>query len=490
MERLRISKYIEVVPRTNDVAVYHKILGNLGLLDAPGIDVLQSFVRPHAPSAMKHLSDSHMKYIDELRERFFLVPETFDERAIVQEAIKYRVEQLESGYLVRGLQLILTNDCNLGCTYCFEKPASSVKKSSRIIPIKSVQADGPAEGCGSGYSSRELRKMTPDIAVAAVRNAMEVLRRNANRVLNVEFFGGEPLMNWPAIVAVLDAFGNGDPDDVQLTYSITTNGSLITTEIAKKLRDNGVTVMVSFDSPNNVNRLTKKGTNADHLIVRGIDILRREGAAITFNSVVSVSNIDDFDHDGLLDAAAAYGVQTVALILDLAVKPYEDSRSVEKVRTAVLKCRKKAIELKIPLTGYWHQIFEQMTGARPLNLEKGYKTCAAEGCKISVEPDGSISNCKCGGVPIGNIFRLDDVFKTQAYKTYALKAYETSPQCMGCEIEGFCSGLCMGTLENTYGDVSVRVEPTCALYKGLTSSLIKTTPGEMLESVYLNHYLQ
>lgn len=491
MQRLRVSQYLSIVPRDDGFAVYHKLFGNLALLNRSGMGVLQSFITPASPDGRCASFENVGAFVTELRDRFFLVPESMDERAIIAQDVQYRTQRLESGYLIQGLQLVLTNDCNLGCTYCFTDtlgaPApSSDKPKPKVFEIRAVAGDTPASGgCGGGAPAvPKPKKMSSENAVEAVRNTLAVLRKNGNRALSVEFFGGEPLLNWPAIEQVLETFGAGD-DDVALFYSITTNASVVTDEIARKLRDHNVTAMVSFDSPKNVNRLTKRGTSADHLITRGIDILTRNGARVTFNTVVSVNNVDDFDADGLLETARSYGIDTVALILDLAVKPYEDASGVSKVMGAILDCCEKARSYGITITGYWHQIFEQMIGRRALNLQKGYKTCAAEGCKLSVEPDGSISNCKCGSKPIGHVRNLDEVFRTEAYRSYALKAYEATPQCAGCEIEGFCSGLCMGTLENTFGNVSVRVDPTCQLYRALTANLVRSTPIDELERMFL-----
>lgn len=492
MERYRVSRHVNVTPHHDGFVVYHKLFGNLGLLDLDGINLLKDFIQPrYLPSGNETIAP-HLSYLNELKDRFFIVPEEMDERETIRREMQCRLERLTSGYLVQGLQLVLTNDCNLGCTYCFSDTilAALAVPGSEVpgMPNAHRGSHDATSGSCSGNKPARQDKMSPQTAIAAVRNTIEVLRRNGNKTLTVEFFGGEPLLNCAAIEAVLKTFGAGSHDDVSIFYTITTNGAAVTDEVARMLHDHNVTVMVSYDSPKNVSRLTKRGTSADYLITRGLEVLKRNSANVTFNTVISVDNVDDFNVDGLLGAAQTYNARTVALILDLAVKPYQNSLGIEKVFNAVVECCEKAQQLGIQITGYWHQIFEQMTGARPINLEKGYKTCAAEGCKISVEPDGSIANCKCGTNPIGHVDRLDDIFHTTAYRAYALKAYETTPLCEGCDLEGFCSGLCMGTLENTYGDVSVRVDPVCDLYRRLTSSLIRITPADGLDKVYLKDY--
>lgn len=480
MERLQLSQHLEIVPRQNDYAVYHKLFGNLCLLDSTGVELLRSFEEPRDPGA--NLT-SLRGYLDELCDRFFLVPEGTDERSIVEDDKRFRQENLESGYLLKGIQLVLADDCNLGCSYCFQSSiphATPPQKSLlKILPDKAPVA--------SGYQSPEhLRRMSAETAITAVRNALDVARKAGNRALSLEFFGGEPLLNWSTIEAVLDEFGTGEKEGMRIYYSMTTNATKVTDEIARKLRQNHVTVTVSFDSPHNVERVTKGGLSADPMIHRGLEILSRNDSIITFNTVVSVDNLDHLDIEGLLETAKRHNVRQIGVILDLAVKPYEDKVRMKRVVDTVLLICERARGYGIPVTGYWHQIFEQIIGAQMINLQKGYKTCAAEGCKLSFEPNGNITNCKTGEKPIGHASAVSDVFKTDWYKGYAMKAYETTPYCRGCQIEGFCSGLCMGTIQKTYNDINVLVAPACDVYRDLTQRLIQAVPDQQVERLYLS----
>jgi uncharacterized protein len=328
--------------------------------------------------------------------------------------------------------------------------------------------------------------MSFDTAILAVENAIEVARKAGNRALGLEFFGGEPLLNWPVIEQVLDHFGTGEKNGVTLFYSITTNATKVTDAIAQKLRQHRVTVTVSFDSPKNVERVTKAGGSADPMIHRGLETLSRNDTILTFNTVVSVDNVDRVDVEGLLAAAKHHKVRQIGLILDLAIKPYEDRERMKKVVDTILLICERGREEGVAITGYWHQIFEQILGIQALNLQKGYKTCAAEGCKLSFEPDGAITVCKTAEKPIGTAADLPEVFKTPWYKTSAMKAYETTPYCRGCAIEGFCSGLCLGTIQKTFSNITTLVPPACDVYRELTQRLIQSVPDQQVEKLYLS----
>lgn len=518
METLQLSQHVHIVPRSTDTAVYHKLFGNLCILGAEELELLRRFQQARAPGEIA-VTDKESALIAEFKDRFFLVPAGSDERSYVEEDKKFRSENLESGYLLRGIQLVLTNDCNLGCSYCFQETIgptgeaeshSKANAKSRRLPVIGQQPERKSSGsCGSGGAKlvaesntlpapgADVKKMSPETAVETVRNAIYSIREAGNRHLSIEFFGGEPMMNWPAIEAVLTTFGNGGPlsppppssdapaHPVQLFYSMTTNATMLTDERAQLLRRHGVTITVSFDSPKNVNRLTKRGGSADHLIIEGLEILARNDSILTFNTVVSVGNVDSVDVEGLLEAARRYKVRAIGLILDLDIDPYNDRPRMAKVIETVLELCVRAREYGIPITGYWHQIFEQIIGAQQINLQKGYKTCAAEGCKLSFEPNGDVTHCKTTEMSIGHASRLDEVFKSSWYRRTAMKAYETTPYCRGCMVEGFCSGLCMGTLRKVYNDVDAVVLPACEVYRELTTKLIQAIPDHEAQRLSL-----
>jgi len=79
------------------------------------------------------------------------------------------------------------------------------------------------------------RKMTAEDAVAYARRAIQIAKSTGAEDVMIQFFGGEPLMNWPACKAVLLAFGHGEDEGIRIQYSTVTNGSMITDEIAETL---------------------------------------------------------------------------------------------------------------------------------------------------------------------------------------------------------------------------------------------------------------
>lgn len=460
MDKLRVSKYLKTVNRNKDYAVYHSLFGNLSLLDSDGYDLLRSFDVPRSSSEVIRIFSCYaplllIQYINNLLARGFLTIDGFDEYAMIEEDYRRRRMNLHSGYLIRALQLVMTNRCNLSCDYCFVKTIYNSEERSSLQ-------------CSSRNTT-----MSFETAKTAIEKMLEVMRKNGNKELYIEFFGGEPLLNWRVISRIMDTFKNGCDGDVAIKYSVTTNGLLLTSEMAKIFKKYNATVTVSIDSFDLNGRARPSCGKGSRHVMDGLRILKEYDNWVTVNSVISGKTVNSFDGRILIEKVKHYNVAMIGLILDLNLTFYE---SADNRDTALRKLWETYIlgqREGIPVVGYWHQIFQQIAGKQPTSHFSGYKTCPAAGCKLSVEPEGHVFICKCCSSRIGHVSDIEMVLHSPQYETYALKAYRNAPQCAGCEIEGFCSGVCMGALEKKYNTIDTIENNSCDIYKRITRKLIE-----------------
>jgi uncharacterized protein len=124
MQKLMISRYLQVIPRKTDYAIYHSLFGNLELIDYEGKKLLDIFKTANSIDEIVNLLDKYepsalLDYINDLQRRNFLVQEGINEYELIEESYKRRHHYLQSGHLIRALQLIVTNKCNFNCEYCF-----------------------------------------------------------------------------------------------------------------------------------------------------------------------------------------------------------------------------------------------------------------------------------------------------------------------------------------------------------------------------------
>lgn len=120
---------------------------------------------------------------------------------------------------VRALSLAVAQKCNLGCTYCYAQQGSF---------------GGPA-------------KQMPDATALAAVDLLFGDVTGGERV-NLAFLGGEPLLNRPTIHAATErALRLAAERDVEVTFSITTNGTRLTRDDADFFEAHGFAVTVSLD---------------------------------------------------------------------------------------------------------------------------------------------------------------------------------------------------------------------------------------------------
>ena len=172
--------------------------------------------------------------IAELTENGMLFTEDIYENAI--EHFKNRPT------VVKALCLHIAHDCNLACKYCFAE-------------------EGEYHG-RRALMSFEVGKKALDFLIANSGN-----RRN----LEVDFFGGEPLMNWQ-VVKDLVAYGREQEKihNKNFRFTLTTNGVLVNDEVMEFCNREMGNVVMSIDGRKEVHdrmRPFRKGAGSYDLIV-------------------------------------------------------------------------------------------------------------------------------------------------------------------------------------------------------------------------------
>ena len=144
--------------------------------------------------------------------------------------------------VVKALCLHIAHDCNLACRYCFAE-------------------EGEYHG-RRALMSFEAGKKALDFLIASSGS-----RRN----LEVDFFGGEPLMNWD-VVKRLVAYGREQEKihDKNFRFTLTTNGVLLNDEVMEFCNREMGNVVLSIDGRKEVHdrmRPFRKGAGSYDLIL-------------------------------------------------------------------------------------------------------------------------------------------------------------------------------------------------------------------------------
>jgi uncharacterized protein len=127
----------------------------------------------------------------------------------------------------------------------------------------------------------------------------------------------------------------------------------------------------------------------------------------------------------------------------------------------------------VVLTDYWHRIFQVLLGHDAVS-ERGLNNCSAKGALFSIEPNGSVFACKTGSALCGSIEQETSLLDAPAHVEHAKLRHENPSLCRGCEIEGFCAGLCLGPLEKKYAAIDIVAPSACDFHRGITRKHIES----------------
>ncbi len=200
-----------------------------------------------------------------LNQAGFVVDENLDEVQMLRE----KKEEIKKNVSVIGLQILPVLFCNFQCVYCYEKPADKFEVMSSEV------MDG---------------------IISWVRNTM----KPTTKVLNVMWFGGEPLLALDQIDYLSKAFlGTCRDSDLSYYSSIVTNGYHLTEKnIDILLQDKVRSAMVTIDGPEEIHdsrRMLRNGGKTWKTIINNIETALKKGMAITIRVNVDKSNIDSID---------------------------------------------------------------------------------------------------------------------------------------------------------------------------------------------------
>ena len=176
-------------------------------------------------AAMEGLSSGYAK--EELEEAFEDIQELIDrEELFTADVYKdYVMDFKKRQTVVKALCLHIAHDCNLACQYCFAE-------------------EGEYHG-RRALMSYEVGKKALDFLIA----------NSGSRInLEVDFFGGEPLMNWD-VVKQLVAYGRSQEPihNKKFRFTLTTNGVLLNDEIMEFCNKEMSNVVLSLDGRQAVN---------------------------------------------------------------------------------------------------------------------------------------------------------------------------------------------------------------------------------------------
>ncbi len=356
---------------------------------------------------------------------------------------QYVIDFKKRKTVVKALCLHIAHDCNLGCRYCFAE-------------------EGEYHG-RRALMSLEVGKQALDFLVANSGN-----RRN----LEVDFFGGEPTMNFD-VVKELVRYGRSleEPHNKNFRFTLTTNGVLLDDDIMEFANREMANVVLSIDGRKEVNdymRPTRNGKGSYDLIVpkfRKFAELRNQ-TNYYVRGTFTHHNLD-FSEDVLHLADLGFKQISVEPVVAPPEEPYAiREEDLPKLLEEYDKLAKEMIKREKEGRGFnfFHFMIDLTQGPC---VAKRLSGCGSGTEYLAVTPWGDLYPChQFVGM---DEFKLGDVWHgVQAEEIrdeFKLCNVYAKEKCRNCFARFYCSGGCAANSYNFHGSILDAYDIGCELQK-------------------------
>ncbi len=376
----------------------------------------------------------------DINEAFEEIVDLVDQGLLFSEDLTEIPQKFDS--VVKALCLNVAHDCNLRCKYCFAGTGDFGGKRELM--------------------SLEVGKKAIDFLIAGSGNRKQ---------LEVDFFGGEPLMNFDVVKEVV-AYGNAEAakHNKKFRFTLTTNGLGLTEEVQAFLNENMYNVVLSIDGRPEVNddarqTINGKGSVHDLIVPKYQELVAKRNQGTYYVRGTFTKDNLDFAED----------------VLHLANLGF-DQISMEPV-VAELNLDYALTEQELPaILDEYHRLADALLESYRANksfnffhfnveLKKGpclYKRLAGCGAGheyLAVTPEGKLYPCHQfigeEEYEIGDVWQ--GVTKPDLGESLKQAHVLNKPECGKCWAKYFCSGGCHANNIKYGGDLHTPFALSCEM---------------------------
>ena len=361
--------------------------------------------------------------------------------------------------VVKALCLHIAHDCNLACEYCFA-------------------------GEGEYHGRRAL------MSVEVGKKALDFLVANSGSRVNLEvdFFGGEPLMNWETVKALVE-YGRSleRSHNKKFRFTLTTNGVLLDDEVLEFANKEMANIVLSIDGRKEIHdkmRPFRGGQGSyDVIIPKFQKVAESRGQERYYVRGTYTHNNLDFSQDVLHLADLGFKQISVEPVVAQPSDNYAITEAdIPKLREEYDRLAAEMIRRKKEGRGFnfFHFMIDLSGGPC---VAKRLSGCGSGTEYLAVTPWGDLYPCHqfvgnekflMGNVEEG-ILREDIRDQFKCCNVYAKE------KCKKCFAKFYCSGGCAANAYNFHGNINDTYDVGCELQKKRVECAIMLKAAEQCE---------
>lgn len=348
-----------------------------------------------------------------------------------------------SGNIVKALCLHIAHTCNLNCEYCFASQ-------------------------GKYHGERAL------MSFETGKRALDFLVENSGSRVNLEvdFFGGEPLMNWDVVKElVLYARSIEKQKNKNFRFTLTTNGMLIDDDVIDFCNREMSNVVLSLDGRKEINDLKRVDYNGvgsyDRIVPKFQKLVKARGGKNYYMRGTFTHANPDFTKDVFHMADLGFSELSMEPVVcapnDKAALTPDDIEVVKEHYEILAKDMLRRQKEGKPIT-FYHYMLDLTEGPC---IYKRISGCGSGTEYMAVTPSGELYPCHQF---VGEEkFKLGDIYNGVTNNSLreefrACNVY-ARPDCNDCWAKLYCSGGCAANAYHATGSIKGIYEAGCELFR-------------------------
>ena len=424
--------------------------GAVHVVDEVAYDMIAAYKEKSEEELVAEMLEKYGDREDVTKEDLHLCME--DIRTLVKMGKLYKEDTFEdmagkfkerSGNVVKALCLHVAHTCNLNCSYCFASQ-------------------------GKYHGDRAL------MSFEVGKRALDFLIENSGkrRNLEVDFFGGEPLMNWDVVKQLVEYARSVEKQhNKNFRFTLTTNGMLIDEDVIEFANREMSNVVLSLDGRKEINDLKRvdyAGNGSyDKIVPKFKQLVELRGGQGYYMRGTFTHANPDFTKDVFHMADLGF----TELSMEPVVSSPDDPAALTPEDLEIVKehyeiLAKEMIQRKKEGRGFtfYHYMLDLTEGPC---VYKRISGCGSGTEYMAVTPWGDLYPC--------HQFVGDEAYKRgdiwQGVTNDALRedfrscnAYARE-DCKDCWAKLYCSGGCAANAYHASGSIRGIYEPGCELFK-------------------------
>ena len=424
--------------------------GAVHVVDEVAYDVIEMYPVKSADEIVTELSEKYKDREDVTEEELRLCIE--DVESLVKAKKLYTEDNFESmagtfkersGNVVKALCLHVAHTCNLNCSYCFASQ-------------------------GKYHGERAI--MSYEVG----KRALDFLIENSGtrRNLEVDFFGGEPLMNWDVVKDLVKYARSVEKEhNKNFRFTLTTNGMLIDEEVIEFANKEMSNVVLSLDGRKEIHDLTRvdyAGNGSyDRIVPKFKELVESRGGQGYYMRGTFTHANPDFTKDVFHMADLGFTELSMEPVVSAPDDPMAlTPEDLEVVKEQYEILAKEMIKRDREGRGFtfYHYMIDLTAGPC---IYKRISGCGSGTEHMAVTPWGDLYPCHQF---VGEEeYKLGDIWNGVTNNNLreefrSCNAYARE-DCKDCWAKLYCSGGCAANAYHATGTIRGIYKPGCELFK-------------------------